>query len=90
LLGLTNQPAYKYDTNLADNLQNHLFRTVLPDNSVFELDLAASNINRGRDHGLPPYVKYRERCGLRKAFTFNDLTDVMTLERINRLARLYE
>ena len=47
LLGLINDASAKYDTALANTLQNRLFEVSLNDGSVIAVDLAATNINRG-------------------------------------------
>lgn len=58
VMGLINTQSGKYDSNIAEDLRNNLIDE--PSGSAF--DLAAFNINRGRDHGLQPYVKYLEAC----------------------------
>lgn len=54
-------------------MTNHLFQ--IP-GKKFGLDLIALDIQRGREHGIPGYVKYRDICGLSKIRTFSDLRRV--------------
>jgi len=49
-------------------------------NGYSGFDLLSYDIQRGRDNGLPPYNKIRYICGLKKANTFNDLSDLISLE----------
>ena len=90
MVGLVGDASSKADLAIADTLQNHLFEKVEADGSITAIDLAASNINRGRDHGLQPYVKYRELCGLKPVKTFQDLIGEMTQDVIDKLASAYE
>ncbi|XP_052236289.1 peroxidasin homolog pxn-2-like [Dreissena polymorpha] len=64
------------DRILEDVVRNDLFLNPTKDTSF---DLAALNIQRGRDHGLPSYNEYRKFCGLSTMSSwrtrFGDLTD---------------
>ena len=71
--GLTIQASETADNNFVQDIAEQLFDELNP-NSKTGLDLVALNIQRGRDHGLPGYIAYREACGLGTANSFDDLS----------------
>lgn len=86
LLGMLNQPIQKRDEFITEELTNHLFQTPQFD---FGMDLAAINIQRGRDHGIPPYTSWREPCGLSVIEEFDDLFRVMPAWSVRKIKALY-
>ncbi|KAL4710840.1 hypothetical protein ACJJTC_016124 [Scirpophaga incertulas] len=86
LLGMVNQPIQKRDEFITEELTNHLFQTPHFD---FGMDLAAINIQRGRDHGVPPYTSWREPCGLSAITSFDDLFRVMPARAVRKMKVLY-
>ncbi len=69
LRGMTERPARRIDTRVADSLRNFLFGP--PGAGGF--DLVALNIQRGRDHGLMDLNGVRASLGLRR---FVDVSEI--------------
>ena len=82
--GLTRDRMEQFDSGFVDDVTNHLFA-----GDRNGMDLVALNIQRGREHGLAGYNKYREICNLGRANSFSDLSRQMSLSRTQDLQRLY-
>ncbi|XP_011300776.1 chorion peroxidase isoform X2 [Fopius arisanus] len=87
LLGLVNQPSQRRDEFITEELTNHLFQ--IPGFS-FGMDLASINIQRGRDHGLAPYIDWRQPCGLSSVKNWKDLERVTSISAARSFSRIYE
>lgn len=57
LRGLVSAVVQRSDRFIGERLLNHLFEDT--EKPLSGIDLAAMNIQRGRDHGLPGYNSYR-------------------------------
>ncbi|ALC47914.1 CG42331 [Drosophila busckii] len=86
LRGLASQRALKRDEFITPELTNHLFQTP---SFPFGLDLAAINIQRGRDHGLAPYTSWRVPCGLTPILSWNDFANAVGPESARRIGHAY-
>lgn len=85
LRGSLHARAQKVDTKVVDALRNGLFTNVNGESDNF--DLVALNIQRGRDHEIPPYNIVREKFGLPLAKTFADITSDLDVQA--QLEELY-
>ncbi|XP_057572049.1 eosinophil peroxidase [Hippopotamus amphibius kiboko] len=82
LRGLMGTPAKlnRQDSMLVDELRDRLFRQV----RRIGLDLAALNMQRSRDHGLPGYNAWRRFCGLSQPRNLAQLSQVLKNEGLAR------
>ncbi|KAK6194471.1 hypothetical protein SNE40_000100 [Patella caerulea] len=76
--GMLKDSSQDTDLTFSDGVKNKLFQNF----TVPGLDLAALNIQRGRDHGLAPYNKYRKHCGLKPISFDGSTAQVRALERV--------
>ena len=58
--GLLDDDMPDFDGSFVEDIMNHLFES--DRGADGGLDLTALNIQRGRDHGIPGYNRYREVC----------------------------
>ncbi|KAK6624368.1 hypothetical protein RUM44_011227 [Polyplax serrata] len=85
--GLITTPVETLDQFITGEITNHLFEDRrIPFSGI---DLAALNIQRGRDHALRGYNDYRAVCNLKRATTFEDLAREIPHEVIVRLKAIY-
>ncbi|XP_046568358.1 thyroid peroxidase-like [Haliotis rubra] len=85
--GLVKDSVQTVDRKLTQEVTDRLF----VDSNGNSLDLAALNIQRGRDHGLPSYTKWREFCNVPKAASISDLsTTTHTTDAASLLEEAYD
>jgi peroxidase len=60
--GMLTLPSQTFDRFMTKDVTNFLLPASAE--SCFGGDLAARNIQRGRDHGIPGYLAFRELCGI--------------------------
>ncbi|MGB5252067.1 MAG: peroxidase family protein, partial [Sedimenticolaceae bacterium] len=79
LLGLASQRGQEIDPFLVDDVRNFLFGPV-------GFDLAALNMQRGRDHGLPSYNEMRTELGMTAFSGWNDMNvDAILMDGMKEL-----
>ncbi|KAJ9587987.1 hypothetical protein L9F63_028203 [Diploptera punctata] len=85
--GLAGTPMETLDQFISSEVTNHLFEDrKMPYSGM---DLAAINIQRARDHGIPGYNEYRAWCNLTRARDFDDLKREIPSPVVENLRRLY-
>ncbi len=83
LKGLASQLGQENDLLLVDGIRNSLFGPP----GAGGLDLAALDIERGRDHGLPDYNSLREFYGLERVTSFEEISSDPAIQ--DKLFELY-
>ncbi|XP_069975779.1 salivary peroxidase/catechol oxidase isoform X2 [Penaeus vannamei] len=84
--GLASALAQPADAYLVPSLTNDLFKQ---SSDPVGMDLMALNIQRGRDHGIPPYTAWRRGCNLPVPTSVNDLAQIMSPAVAQVFQRLY-
>ena len=86
MFGLVGNESNTVDTGFCNSLGRKLL--IKPGDND-NADLAAFNIQRGRDHGLPTYGKWREYCKLKPVKNWKDLRRYMPSEVVEAFMKIY-
>ena len=54
------------------------------------MDLISLNLQRARDHGIPPYNDFREKCNFTRARSFEDLASDIPIKVIEKMKKVYD
>lgn len=87
IMGMINQVAQALDNSVTQEVTNHLFQEP---GKKWGLDLASLNIQRGREHGVPSYNKWREFCGFKRIRAFHELHGIMSNLTVKGYEKYYE
>jgi len=90
ICGALHDYSFAGDSNYAQQLHHRLFEGTNRQGETRRNDLVAINICRGREHGIPGYNAYREFCGLPRVNNFQDLSDTMNVEAIQKMQIIYK
>ena len=84
--GMMVQPEAKFDRFVSPDVSQRLFHAR---NKVYGLDLAAVDIQRGRDVGLSGYNSWLDFCGFTKFVDFEDMTREFDVNFAEQLKAIY-
>ncbi|KAG0415140.1 hypothetical protein HPB47_007693 [Ixodes persulcatus] len=84
---LTSSPCTPPRSFVTIGVSQHLYRLR---NESYGLDLIALNLQRGREHGLRPYVDYLTYCTGHVVNSFDDLLRYIPAKVVNQYISLYE
>ncbi|CAH1782724.1 unnamed protein product [Owenia fusiformis] len=89
--GLVYQKVQQVDRFLSSQITDHLFENPNEAKGGHALDLAALNLQRGREHGLAGYINARQACGLGRERSFLQLrqTGDIDFDTMDKLQQIY-
>ena len=86
--GMTLQAAQTHDNYMTKELTNFLYASNAT-SFAFGSDLAARNIQRGRDNGLSPWIQYRKLCNKKAPSGWKSRPSDISSQNWNKLRSLY-